>query len=66
MAFCELIKKFKVIIISREESTNRQRAIAKKLSRQNVPFDAFYRKLPIAKDNFFTYDSIKQDFACVH
>ena len=33
----------------------------KALNKRRVPFDAFYRTIPVANDNLFTYHTIQKD-----
>ena len=63
-ALTDLIKNFKVIILIRDQSNLRRRAIIKELNQAAVPFDAVYRVMGHITDNYFTYESIKQDFNC--
>lgn len=56
-ALLELLKNFKVVIITGDSSTLRQKALLKKLNQEGVPYDAVYQTM--SSDNFFIHCTIQ-------
>jgi len=57
----ELLKNFKVVILTSDQSSLHQNAIIKALNKSQVPFDAIYKTVSVGNDNFFTYEKIQLD-----
>ena len=60
-ALSQLVINFKVVIITADQSSIHLRAMIKALNKEKVPFDAFYRTIKVANDNFFTFQTILKD-----
>ena len=60
-ALTDLLRNFKVVVITGDQGSIHQKAMMKALDKQKAPYDAFYRTVKVENDNLFTYETILRD-----